>query len=162
MVVVLIAAEYYDFQQSQEEVIAKVIVARKALTRSAMARVDAKRRALVYKLSQYLKSHQNKLPPYMERLLEKVATGSEEERLRQAAEYVLGLLFAAHKNLAICSSQVICFLLENGDYRARVMAEVLAAKSASEHMAALENAIEETLRLCAHSLGAIRKARGRK
>lgn len=76
--------------------------------------------------------------------------------MNKASEFVIGLLFAAHKNLAICSAQVICFLLENDAYRQRVLEE-LREQGADGDLPVLENALEETLRVCGHALGAIRK-----
>jgi hypothetical protein len=86
----------------------------------------------------------------------------------EAAEFVCGLLFAAHKNPAIGSSQALLFLLTPGNeaHLAAAVAECrsnhpkIAKYSADEysHAAAhVGRCVAEAVRLSAHSIGAVRK-----
>jgi hypothetical protein len=84
----------------------------------------------------------------------------------KAAEFVVGLLFAAHKNPAIGSAQAYLYVMLKGtdQERLEVKKEAAAflskpANVALDGMCHLRRCCLETLRLTAHALGAIRTAR---
>ncbi|VEU34013.1 unnamed protein product [Pseudo-nitzschia multistriata] len=85
------------------------------------------------------------------------------------AEFVVGLLFAAHKNPAIGAAQTYLLLREHGSEevleRCRSEAEALLSETdpvpwsgLGEALPTLRRACLESLRLTAHSIGGIRKA----
>eukprot|EP00471_Norrisiella_sphaerica_P000189 CAMPEP_0184484210 /NCGR_PEP_ID=MMETSP0113_2-20130426/5920_1 /TAXON_ID=91329 /ORGANISM="Norrisiella sphaerica, Strain BC52" /LENGTH=473 /DNA_ID=CAMNT_0026865083 /DNA_START=352 /DNA_END=1773 /DNA_ORIENTATION=- len=108
--------------------------------------------------------------------------------VHRIAEYIIGLLFAAHKNVAITSAQVVIMLLEHPDAKLRVLKELSSLRkggqdesksklSSSSPLAFLEGdlrvedlnrlhfldkCIQETLRLIQHSIGSMRKVRSNK
>lgn len=73
-----------------------------------------------------------------------------------AATFTLGLLFAGYKNPAIAASQATLFLLDNLSARAEATAVVQQGCSLAQ-CSAIRNGSLETLRLTAHSIGAIRE-----
>ena len=84
----------------------------------------------------------------------------------KAAEFVVGLLFAAHKNPAIGSAQAYLYVMLKGTDQERlaVKKEAAAFISKPTNMALdgkchLRRCCLETLRLTAHALGAVRTAR---
>eukprot|EP00048_Salpingoeca_helianthica_P003592 m.68767 g.68767 ORF g.68767 m.68767 type:complete len:499 (-) comp12790_c0_seq1:79-1575(-) len=68
------------------------------------------------------------------------------------AQMIVGLLSAAHKNAAIATAQTLSFLLGNAELREKVTRALAVGDQAP-----LNRCIEETLRLCAHSIGAMRQ-----
>lgn len=108
-----------------------------------------------------------------------VESSDKNDKLRlqvgDVAELIVGLLFAAHKNPAIGAAQAVLFMLEasrTGDqnsYISRAAAEArglfhsLDPKKAVDLFSALDNCkfirnvALETLRLTAHTIGAVRK-----
>lgn len=79
----------------------------------------------------------------------------------QAAELLVGFLFAAHKNPAIGAGQTLLMLLEHPEHLAAAQGEARARTvgGAGHDVACpiLAACITETLRLCAHTIGAVRK-----
>ncbi|CAE7419543.1 CYP714C3 [Symbiodinium sp. CCMP2456] len=99
---------------------------------------------------------------------------SEQTSPEDAADFVIGLVFAAHKNPAIGAAQSLCFLrsLDEATQRtALAEAKKLKAamtpgrepsKGAEEELLSattLRRCVLETMRLTAHTLGALRYAR---
>ena len=90
--------------------------------------------------------------------------GSQRRPREEIAELAIGLLFASHKNPSIGAAQTLCTLLGLGashpTVRAvRIEAARLAASPGAEVLAschALQRCVLETLRLCAHAIGAVR------
>ena len=85
------------------------------------------------------------------------------------AEYIVGLLFAAHKNPALGAAQSYLFLQEYGSERIRAKCEEEAAILVSKKMSikwsefkssipTLRRSCLESLRLTAHSIGGLRTA----
>ncbi|CAK0905005.1 unnamed protein product [Prorocentrum cordatum] len=97
------------------------------------------------------------------------AAGGGEYTAAEAAELILGLLFAAHKNPGIAAAQTALFLIDpSADPRhlEGVLEEVdqfgdegdgLSPAQLSDRLPRLERAVYEALRLTAHTIGAIRK-----
>lgn len=85
----------------------------------------------------------------------------------KAAEFVVGLLFAAHKNPAIGSAQSYLYLMLEGTEQERLEVQkestAFLAKPTSKTLEGKCNHLRrcclETLRLTAHALGAVRTAR---
>ena len=84
----------------------------------------------------------------------------------KAAEFVVGLLFAAHKNPAIGSAQAYLYVMLKGTDQERLAVKKEAAafiskptNMALDGMCHLRRCCLETLRLTAHALGAVRTAR---
>lgn len=85
----------------------------------------------------------------------------------KAAEFIVGLLFAAHKNPAIGSAQSYLYLMLEGTDQERLEmqkeAAAFLAKPTSKTLEGKCNQLRrcclETLRLTAHALGAVRTAR---
>ena len=84
----------------------------------------------------------------------------------KAAEFVVGLLFAAHKNPAIGSAQAYLYVMLKGTDQERLAVKKEAAAFISkptnvalDGMCHLRRCCLETLRLTAHALGAVRTAR---
>lgn len=80
-----------------------------------------------------------------------------------AAELICGLLFAAHKNPAIGAAQALLFALTEAEPKAlaaaRADAAALHASPSAETLARCEGLRAicfETLRVCAHTIGAVR------
>ena len=92
---------------------------------------------------------------------------SQGVSVEKAAEFVVGLLFAAHKNPAIGSAQSYLYLMLEGTDKERLEVQREAAaflakptdKTLEGKCHHLRRCCLETLRLTAHALGAIRTAR---
>ena len=98
---------------------------------------------------------------------------SEQTSPEDAADFVIGLVFAAHKNPAIGAAQSLCFLRSLDEVTRRTA--LAEAKNLEAAMAAgrepsnaeeqllsattLRRCVLETMRLTAHTLGALRYAR---
>mmetsp|Transcript_17016 Transcript_17016/g.34787 ORF Transcript_17016/g.34787 Transcript_17016/m.34787 type:complete len:439 (-) Transcript_17016:133-1449(-) len=74
----------------------------------------------------------------------------------EAAELIVGLLFAAHKNPGIGAAQTLLLLLEHPAVLREVLLD-LRGSQASGGSALLRRSILETLRITAHTIGGIRK-----
>ena len=83
----------------------------------------------------------------------------------EVAELAIGLLFASHKNPSIGAAQTVCHLLsELADddptlEAVRAEAKGMAAQPSAAHLAschAIRRSVLETLRVCAHAIGAVR------
>eukprot|EP00466_Bigelowiella_natans_P003370 jgi/Bigna1/142752/aug1.72_g17460 len=101
----------------------------------------------------------------------KVGRSSTKEGRRRVAEYIIGLLFAAHKNIAITSAQVMIMLLEHKKFLHIVCEEIDKARKGEERLDQLilkgqlpflDKCVHETLRLTQHSIGSMRKVRSKK
>lgn len=87
--------------------------------------------------------------------------------LDRASEYVVGLLFAAHKNPAIGSTQSYLYLRLEGskqehaevESEARIFLKSPSVETLEKQCHYLRRCCLETLRLTSHALGAIRTAR---
>ena len=95
--------------------------------------------------------------------LEKV---KEDQSVEDIAELIVGLLFAAHKNPAIGAAQAFLFLKERATPEDRTQCQAEAKRMAEyptvdtlESCHRLKRVCLETLRLTAHSIGAVRLAR---
>ena len=88
----------------------------------------------------------------------------------EIAELVVGLMFAAHKNAAIASAQTFCFFAATKDEQSKECQEVQREASIllrdpkqvtmdmiEKWLPHTRNHVLETLRLSAHSIGALRK-----
>ncbi|CAE8667293.1 unnamed protein product [Polarella glacialis] len=96
---------------------------------------------------------------YLQRHGGSVATSQSDPPVspEEAAELLVGLLFASHKNPAICLAQTLLLLLEHPAEMEKVLAELRNPRDASSSNQALELSISETLRITAHTIGGIRK-----
>jgi hypothetical protein len=105
--------------------------------------------------------------------LQEVMKEKPNHSVDEIAEFIVGLLFAAHKNPAIGASQAYVFLWERGTEKdqqicrqeAIAVARLTAVSSASLSATQLRKSCPrlyrlclETLRLTAHAIGAVRKA----
>ena len=106
--------------------------------------IARERNRLVAQLAPDL-SGSGSLSPYVRCLRERLAPDPDG---RVLANVVIGLLFAAHKNAALGAAQTLLFLLTHPEHLARVRA------GDQDH---LEHCVRETLRLTAHTLGAVRR-----
>eukprot|EP00912_Choanoflagellata_sp_UC4_P001512 UC4_evm1s956 len=73
--------------------------------------------------------------------------GKEALTSEEAAEVIIGLLFASHKNPSIAASQTLLFMMERKGCVERAISD----------QKFLENCTIEALRLTAHAIGAVRK-----
>jgi len=129
---------------------------------------------------------------YFKHLVDEAKKGASEDEAKQraddssakklqsvsdrVAEYIIGLLFAAHKNVAITTAQVVVMLLTHPKALDKVREELrrsttpTSSASGRREMKAddlvggmpyLELCVHEALRLTQHSIGSMRKVRCR-
>mmetsp|Transcript_26402 Transcript_26402/g.63693 ORF Transcript_26402/g.63693 Transcript_26402/m.63693 type:complete len:324 (+) Transcript_26402:182-1153(+) len=175
--------KFMDFQDLVEDATAKATVLPRFMASGILADVRKKREGLVDELVGMLGQCDEKdFAPYMKVLVGEAAKGpSQDEENEQkgevsedrkcsvqhrTAQYVIGLLFAAHKNIAITSAQLMIMLIENKTARARVLEEVgsideskMTVEILREKTPFLDMCLYETLRLTQHAIGSIRKVR---
>jgi cytochrome P450 len=166
-----IVDEFMSFQDAVEDATAKAAVLPRTLAKPMVLwPVRRKRAAVSGRLAAALTAAR----------LEAAATGTADDGLgpwvralmlddgrsaEEVAELACGLLFAAHKNPAIGAAQALLLTLSAAPQRVRERArEEAAALHASPSLATLEEkcgglraACDETMRLCAHTIGAVRK-----
>jgi cytochrome P450 len=190
--------QYVRFQDNLEEAIAKAVVLPKWLARPLhLASVKADRLALVQLLAGPIqqmwargsgagswtaairKMDRATLSGFRDLVQMHPSSPSCESSVApftadEAAELVIGLLFASHKNPGIGAAQTLLFLLDPQNQTAATLAvdEVRTAsaddnvdqtpprRTDAEVLAAtprLNACVLEALRLCSHSIGAVRK-----
>jgi len=169
-------AAFTAFQDSVEAATARAVALPPWLAQwMVLDPVAAQRRALAARLAPSLALHWGAPPP-----LPGAARGGgwlralhalrNQERgegeggsfsAAQAADLTCGLLFAAHKNAAIAVAQCVALLLERPAAFRAVVSEARTACAAPGPAACplLCSALHETLRLSAHTIGAIRRVR---
>mmetsp|Transcript_14022 Transcript_14022/g.35280 ORF Transcript_14022/g.35280 Transcript_14022/m.35280 type:complete len:493 (+) Transcript_14022:34-1512(+) len=159
--------EFMDFQDTLEDVTAKVVVVPRPLALVGMLWPLQKRRekmqlVMQERLEQVLKESKEDIGFWLKEVL------AQDIPTADIAEYIVGLLFAGHKNPAIGAAQSYLLLREHGSKpvqaKCQADAEVLVASSNpkwSEFKSALptlHRACLESLRLTAHSIGGVRAA----
>jgi len=116
--------------------------------------------------------------PWLRFMLQDSRDAGGPKSLEDIADLIVGLLFAAHKNPAIAAAQTLIFILTEGCQKAALGApeepgaktcsttiedavrhdiEYLGIVGAASKSSILDSCVHETLRLTAHSIGAIRK-----
>lgn len=151
---------YARFQDRLENNIAKALVLPRWFSEPLLLRpVGRARRQLTQPLSAHLASCDTPAP-YLAALRELL--GPDEGATRQA-EICVGFLFAAYKNPAIGAAQTLLMLFEHAPWL-HAIREELAQRTQEvpnlRELPKLECAIRETLRLCALTIGSIRRVVG--
>ena len=164
--------EFMDFQDTLEEVTAKVVVVPRWLALVAMLwPLQRRRERLQLVIQRRLESvlqrkgncEDNDKGIWLREVL------GQNIELSDIAEYIVGLLFAAHKNPAIGSSQSYLLLREFGSEEVLLQcqkeASILVSRSTKikwsqfkSSFPTLRRACLESLRLTAHTIGGIRTA----
>lgn len=163
--------EFMEFQDELEDVTAKAVVLPKWIARPALLLpVKRKRLQLQAKITKRLDELfllQAKTPSSSSSVLgfwlEEFHT-SKQHSTKEIAEYMVGILFAAHKNPAIgtCQMYLVMFerCTEKERQQIRMEANNLVLDSSSQFWndktTVLYKLCMETLRLTAHSIGAVR------
>lgn len=188
------SSRFMQFQDSVEDATAKAMVLPRVAARGTLSAVTRARAALVSEMAAAIRGcSQESMAPYMRGLLREANQGASADEVREtrqskrtkniessedrAAEYIIGLLFAAHKNVAITSAQLTVLLLSHPDMLRRVIAEAEKAKQSAskddskcsdgekeggwmrDSVPFLDSCLNETLRLTQHTIGSMRKVK---
>lgn len=151
---------YARFQDRLEDSIAKSLVLPRWCSDPLLLRpVGRARQQLTRPLAKFLWNCPSPAP-YLAALRELL--GSDEGAARQA-EMCVGFLFAAYKNAGIGAAQTLLMLFEHPSWLPLVRDEI--ARRSQEvpnlrELPTLECVIRETLRLCALTIGSIRRVAG--
>lgn len=165
--------EFMSFQDALEDVTAKAVVLPRWLALVAMLRPFQRRRLVLQRkiegrlrtvLGQHGEADENGIGFWLRDVLR---AGPERRDLSDVAEYVVGLLFAAHKNPAIGAAQAYLMLrelapigvLEECIVESRRLMADPTWECLRSSCPGLRRVCLETLRLTAHSIGAVRLAR---
>lgn len=156
--------EFFRFQDAVEDATAKAVVLPPFLAYWLHLRPVARMRAkIVAKLARCVEQQWAGEQPagIWTGALREMTVGDRADSVTpaEAAELLVGFLFAAHKNPGIGAGQTLLMLLEHPQHLKAVRAELATrGREAPEGtLQRLDSCITETLRLCAHSIGAIRK-----
>jgi Cytochrome P450 len=185
-----LAQHYHKFQNDLEHAISLHIALPRLISQRYLADVARQRLELVNILASNIRSHfsalwpctveelrASKAPTYVDLLfaveLEQLGNQKPDsfddipaDMFPRLAHFCISFLFAAHKNIAILSAQVIVFLQENPDALQRVSDELEHTVSDAKELSIdvldnqcqyLGSCIGETLRLTSHTLGSMRR-----
>jgi len=159
--------EFMDFQDTLEDVTAKVVVVPRPLALVGLLWPLQKRREKMQLIMQerlefVLKSTQkDKVGFWLREVL------AQDISTADIAEYIVGLLFAGHKNPAIGAAQSYLLLREHGSKEVQAKCEKEADLLVSSSLKwsefksvlpTLHRACLESLRLTAHTIGGVRTA----
>jgi sterol 14-demethylase len=158
--------EFMSFQDTLEDVTAKSVVLPRWLALPALLwPLQRRRETLQAKIAVHLKDNilKSSNPQPLGFWLQELHGSHSPEAI---AEYIVGLLFAAHKNPAIAAAQAYLMLLEQGtpddQETCRKEAQQLLQKPEFSTLQSPDSRLRrlclETLRLTAHSIGAVRTA----
>ena len=156
--------DFMDFQDRLEDVTAKAVILPRWLSLPALLMPLKRRRermqvTIAKRLDELLASPSPRLGFWLVELHPKYST-------QDIAEYIVGLLFAVHKNVAIGASQMYvmlfehCSSIEQDEIRTdanRLLLDV--AGRWNDKATSLYKLCLETLRLTAHSIGSVRTAK---
>jgi cytochrome P450 len=153
---------YMRFQDDLEDATARALVMPRWLGEPLLLAPVSRQRAQIVAQLAPLLAGSTTLAPYAMALRQELGGASGDVDAATLAEVVVGLLFAAHKNPALAAAQTVLMLLEHPAWLERVCAELASTcVSASGTRPLLDRCIRETLRLTAHTIGAIRRVVGR-
>jgi cytochrome P450 len=156
--------DFSEFQDALEDATAKATVLPRWIALPACLWPVMKRRLtlqtkIVAILQHVFQNKESVLGLWLEK-------AKEDQSVEEIAELIVGLLFAAHKNPAIGAAQAFLFLKERAtpEDRTECQAEtkrMVGSPTANtlESCHRLKRVCLETLRLTAHSIGAVRTAR---
>ena len=170
--------EFMDFQDTLEDVTAKVVIVPRWLSLVAMLwPLQRRRERMQFVIQERLKSvlqmkgnlsndtdsDESDVGFWLRDILRK------KHPISDIAEYIVGLLFAGHKNPAIGAAQSYLLLQEYGSEEVRAQCQKEAALLVSttipikwsqfkSSLPTLHRACLESLRLTAHSIGGVRTA----
>jgi cytochrome P450 len=164
--------ELMIFQDMVEDSTAKAAILPRVLALPAcLWRTQKARGVLVNRLSRIISSiwetkYKSSLGPWMQTYVE------DKTPPEDAADHIIGLVFSAHKNPAIGTSQCLCFIVselsntqqEEARAEAQKLCNYLVPSQAGKptlmkallEAKTLRSSVLETLRLTAHTLGALR------
>jgi cytochrome P450 len=156
--------DFSEFQDALEDATAKAaILPRWIALPACLWKVRKRRLTLQTKIVAILKHVLQDKESILGLWLEKVI---EDQSPVEIAELIVGLLFAAHKNPAIGAAQAFLFLKERATPEDRTQCQAETKRMAESPTAntleschRLKRVCLETLRLTAHSIGAVRTAR---
>jgi len=155
------ADAYARFQDRLERAIARALVLPRWIGDPLLLRpVERARAGLVHSLASVLRSAEQPAP-YLVQL--RHALGEDSNALRQS-EVAIGLLFAAYKNPSIGAAQTLLMLLSHPRWLELVRAELDGCRGKFPNLRELphlDGAIRETLRLCALTIGSLRRVTAR-
>jgi sterol 14-demethylase len=156
--------DFSEFQDALEDATAKAAVLPRWIALPACLWPVKKRRLML----------QTKIVAILKRVFQDkesvlglwLETVKEDQSVEEIAELIVGLLFAAHKNPAIGAAQAFLFLKERATPEDRTQCQAETKRMAESPTAntleschRLKRVCLETLRLTAHSIGAVRTAR---
>lgn len=174
--------EFMNFQDTLEDVTAKSVVLPRWIALPAMLwPLERRREKLQQKIANHLQTHilpnnnnknndsnmEDNQSADLGFWLQEMVHGDEKHTIPEIAEYIVGLLFAAHKNPAIGTAQAYLMLHEYGtdedkDLCQKETLQFLKSPDWStlqESCPRLRQVCLETLRLTAHSIGGVRTAK---
>jgi cytochrome P450 len=165
--------EFMSFQDTLEDVTAKAVVLPRWLALPAMLwplqrRRERLQQIIANRLQTILdnKDDDYSKPDDLGFWLEELLVKDKQHTVEEIAEYIVGLLFAAHKNPAIGAAQAYLMLWERGTAQdqinctkeAKTLLETPDWSTYQQSCHQLSRLCLETLRLTAHSIGGVRTA----